>query len=341
MLKRVAAVVAMVATLVLSLAALGLGAGVPAAEAASPGGQRIYFPAGGTSYTLYTSLAPDSPQSYVLGITAGQALYVTKYGSATVEVLDRRGTVLAGPASEQGPWGVIIPETGDYTVTLAGNGAATVTFEIPSAGQPAPVPGQTTRIRFATGATSATFSTSLQAGTPAGYILGLQAGQRIYVTVYGNASASLLNPYGGAVEETSTGAGQWQFPAKSTGDYELILQGSGAVTVMAYVPPLATHQGATRIRFAPGNAGTSFTANLVDGSPARYVLGMLGGQTLYVQVDPEDATVAVTALDGSAVNTIRSGRPGLWIAAGGQTGDYTITIQGQGITGVSIYIPPL
>ncbi len=340
MLKRIVWAIVLSAVLILSTTAFGAGSQAPAALAAPLDGQRINFPLGSTSYTLSSSLAAGVPQSYVLGIGAGQTLYLTLYGGVTAQVLDGQGHSLAGPSGQMGPWGVTVPGTGDYTVTLAGSGAATVVFYIPPLLSPTPWPlpwpTPLTRISFARGASSATFGASLVPGIPAGYLLRLGAGQRMYVNVNGSAAVSLLDPWGRPVQPASSGSGQWQFPLSWSGDYQLTLTGSGPVGVTVYVPPLAPLPAATRIRFAPGNASASLTANL----PARYILRIMGGQTMYIQVADESATVAVTGPYG-AVNTMRSGRPGLWVAAGRYSGDYIISIQGTGTTGLTVYVPPL
>jgi hypothetical protein len=343
MLKRVLLFMAAVAGLV--VAAFGAPAGAQTAQAASADPQRINFPPGTTSYVLSTTLAQGAPQSYLLAIRAGQTLYITENGRAAVQVYDPQDNSLAGPTRGPGPWGVFIPQTGDYTVTLDGAGAVTVIYSIPPIGEgapwPAPVPDHATRISFDRGATSSTFSARLQAGVPARYLLRLSAGQQMYVTVDGNATASLLDPYGGAVKPVTGGSRRWQFHLSWTGDYKLVLQGSGAVTVTLYVPPAASPAGtATRVEFAPGNASTIFSADLVQGRPSRYVLRILAGQTLYVEVvGDENATVSVTGPAGTAVSTVRTGRPGLWVAAARTTGDYTIAISGQGQTWVTVYVP--
>ncbi len=315
----------------------------PGAQAASAYAQRINFPPGSTSYVLSTTLTPGVTQRYVLGIGAGQTLYVTKYGSATLQVWDMYGNTLAGPTAEQGPWGVRIPRTGDYTVALNGSGSVTVVYSIPPIGEGVPGPGPGTRISFARGATSTTFSATLRAGVPASYLLRLSAGQQLYVTLNGNAFVSALDPYGRAVQPVAVRSGTWQFPLGWTGDYRLVLRGGGPVTVTVYAPPLAPAAGeATRIEFAPGNASTTFSTDLVQGRPTRYVLRVQAGQTLYIQVaGDENATVAVTGPYGAAVNTVRTGRPGLWTAAARTSGDYTIAISGQGPVGVTLFVPPL
>ena len=344
MLKRVLLVMAIVAGLL--VAAFGAPAWAQTAQAAAAQPQRINFPPGSTSYVLSTTLEQGVSQSYVLGIGAGQTLYITKNGSAAVQVFDPYGNSLAGPTTEPGPWGTFIPRTGDYTVTLDGSGAVTVVYSIPPLGEgapwPAPAPGHVTRISFAPGATSSTFAARLQVGVPASYLLRLGAGQQLYVTLNGNATAGLFDPYGAAVQSVTCGSGAWQFPLSWTGDYKLVLRGSGAVTVTVYAPPLTPPaRTASRIEFAPGNASTAFSVTLVQGRPSRYVLRILAGQTLYVQVaGDENATVSVAGPGGAPVTTVRTGRPGLWVAPAARTGDYTVAISGQGPAGVTVYVPP-
>jgi hypothetical protein len=232
MLKRTILWVAVVAAL------LGAGFAAPGgAQAAPAAAQRIHFPAGSTSYVLSTTLAPGVPQSYVLGIRAGQTLYITNFGGASVRVYGPYGNWLAGPTTAQGPWGVYIPQSGDYWVTLGGSGAVTIIFAIPAGGAPANPP---VRIRFAPGNASASFSTSLVQGAPNRYVLGIWRGQTLYVQVVGdeNATVSVSGPGGRAVSTVRTGRpGTWMAYAAATGDYVVSIYCQGQVWVTMYVPP--------------------------------------------------------------------------------------------------------
>lgn len=345
MFKRILSVSALVLALILSTLTFGGGAAPRALAApadAPAAAQRISFPPGGTSFTLSTTLTQGVAQSYVLGIGAGQNLYLTLYGSVMAQVFDPVGTSLAGPTGQQGPWGTAATTTGDYTVTLTGSGAATVIFYVPPFALPVPwpqpLPGAATRIWFARGASSATFSASLASGVPSSYLVRVAAGQQMFVTLNGSATASLLDPWGRSLAPAAAAGGQWQFNLPWFGDYQLVLNGTGVVAVTVYVPPLAPAPAtATRIRFLPGNASTTLTATL----PASYVLRIMAGQTLYIQVDDLNAIVSVTGPFGNSLNTVQSGRPGLWVATGWYPGDYTISIQGTGTTGLTVYVPPL
>lgn len=357
MFRRIVSV-SVAAIMVVTLVVFGIGSSVPAAQAQAAA-TRISFAPGATSYVLNTTLVSGTPQNYLLGIRAAQTLWITENGSATVQVFDPLNTSIAGPTSAAGPWGVTVTATGDYTVTLAGAGATTVVFYIPPVWQvsPPPVPntGTLTRIFFARGASSKTFGTNLTSGVPATYILRLGAGQQMYVTINGSATATVLNPWGGPVTGTATGTGQSRFPIQWTGDYRVVLMGSGLVGVTLYVPPLAAPpvvppsplptpvvppvNPLIRIRFAAGASSAAVAANLVSGTSARYVLGMGAGQTLYVQAVPEVTSVTITRSGGAALTTFHSG--GWWYATGGTTGDYIVTVQGAGATTLTFYIPPL
>ena len=62
------------------------------------------------------------------------------------------------------------------------------------------------------------------------------------------------------------------------------------------------------------------------------------GDHQWIHVDPEKAKAGPF---GGTVNTVRAGRPGLWLATGLYSGDYVITIQGTGTTGLTVFVPPL
>ncbi len=96
-------------------------------------GERIRFAAGASSATTEVTLPEGSTVGYILGIGAGQRLFVTVAGDAAFAVYDPSGQLMEpATADEQGRREYVIPSAGDYTVVLRGRGAVTLTTEIPA-----------------------------------------------------------------------------------------------------------------------------------------------------------------------------------------------------------------
>jgi hypothetical protein len=93
--------------------------------------ERISFLPGSTSATRTPNLTPGSPKRYVLGVQEGQRMSITISSDATITILDTEGNPLAPISASQGLYKVLIPQTGDYTVVLAGEGKVTVSIDIP------------------------------------------------------------------------------------------------------------------------------------------------------------------------------------------------------------------
>jgi hypothetical protein len=112
------------------------------------------------------------------------------------------------------------------------------------------------------------------------------------------------------------------------------------VQIVVGTPTVPIPATRTRINFAPGNASTTFTTNLAAGAAQGYVLQVLGGQQLYVSATG-NATVGVLDPSDIPMAIQRAGRPGLWIVGIPVTGDYTVVVYGDGVSTVTIYVPPL
>ncbi len=205
------------------------------------GTQRIIFPSGSDNYTLSTSLAQGVPQTYVLNGQQGQTLYVTRNGAVSVQVLAPDGSTLTDPNVQPGPWAVSLPATGDYSLVLSGAGNVSVSLYAPSLGQTfplaAPLPDTLPRISFLTGDASQTLTVNLNEGIPSAYVLRILAGQTLYVTATGNVTLAVLDPSNLPLTPTTPLPGKWQVTLPQTGDYTLVFLGSGASTVVVYIPP--------------------------------------------------------------------------------------------------------
>lgn len=94
----------------------------------------------------------------------------------------------------------------------------------------------------------------------------------------------------------------------------------------------------TRITFPAGSASATVSPDLTASGPRAYVLKVLAGQHLILSAD-QDLDVQVSGPDGRLLAPFAI-RPQQWEYVVGQTGDQTITLNGEGRPTVTIYVPP-
>ena len=280
-------------------------------------------------------------------------MYITIDGNALMQLYDPNQSPLSGVLPAINPVQISLSQTGTYYIALQGDGPVTMSVYIPAAGGsqtvPAPLPAQRPAIRFPAGATSASFSVNMNAAVPLAYTLNVRAGQQMTVTTNGSATVTLLAPDRATmVPSAAMPTHQWRYPLSQSGDYTLILLGSGPVNVTVSIPalsggPTATAQptpaSSTRIIFAPGTASTKRTVNLTPGQPQAFVLGLQQGQTLYVSTTGS-VSVNIYGPSNTVLTTGQAGFPKRWSAPANQTGDYTFVITGSGSSALEFYVPP-
>ena len=108
---------------------------------------------------------------------------------------------------------------------------------------PAPTPLSTAvpppvRINFPTGSTTFTFTTRLNQGVPERYVLQILASQKMMISTSGNATIEVLDAQNQLLTPTSAEANLWQGTIPETGDYMIVLDGDGLITVTINIPPL-------------------------------------------------------------------------------------------------------
>ena len=96
--------------------------------------ERITFEPGSTVYTLTVNLTRGVAKAYVLTILAQQQMTVTANGDATIVVLDPQNRPVVPVSARLGQWVGVMPQTGDYAIVLQGDGAFTVSINIPPPG---------------------------------------------------------------------------------------------------------------------------------------------------------------------------------------------------------------
>jgi len=201
--------------------------------------ETVRFLAGATVHELPVSFSGSAARGYTLGMGAGQKLYVNWPGNLSAWLVNSAGQALPGVA-DAGAVRFDIPTTANYTLVLQGSGTVNVLLAIPPLGQPeTPAPASTERVRFPAGGTSATLEPTLTRGAPIGYVMGVGAGQRLWVTApVGDMGFWVLDPGGKTlspiVPQTARSA---EYAIPRTGDYTLVVNGEGPVQVVVDIPP--------------------------------------------------------------------------------------------------------
>jgi hypothetical protein len=200
--------------------------------------ENVRFAAGATVHELPVNFTDGAVRGYRLGIGVGQTLYVSGPENMQTWLLYPTGHPLPG-VTNAGATRFVIPATANYTLILQGKDSANILLAIPPLGPPETVsPTSTERLRFATGATSATLEATLSRGAPVGYILGIGAGQRLWVTAtLGDTGFWLLDPEGKTLSPLNRTTRVGEFGIPRTGDYTLVLDGDGPVQVVVEIPP--------------------------------------------------------------------------------------------------------
>lgn len=198
----------------------------------------VEFLPNATVHELRVNLADGLARGYRLSIAGGQKLYVTAPSTFALLLRDPLGQLVTG-RSDAGASRFDIPSTGTYVLIVQGSGSADILLAIPPLSDPETAsPTSSERVRFAAGATSATLEASLSRGALAGYILGIGAGQRLWVTAtLGDVGFWLLDPEGKTLSPLSRTTRVGEFAIPRTGDYTLVLDGDGAVQVVVEIPP--------------------------------------------------------------------------------------------------------
>jgi hypothetical protein len=210
--------------------------GLPPADSGSA--QPIRFAPGATADLIRADLGADPEHAYWLEVAGGQTVYITAAGGVEARMVDSSGRSLSS-VQNLGATRFEIPSTDVYTLLLRGNRPTDVLIYIPPLRNPAGTPqaAGTERVRFATGTTGATLERRVQERLPQGYLLGISAGQRLFVGLEGNADFTLLDAQGRLLTPIGVDAmGRTEYVIPFNGDYTVVVQGSGEIELAVEIP---------------------------------------------------------------------------------------------------------
>lgn len=316
---------------------------------------RLTIPPGENSTTITTTLSVGAPQGFVLRVQQDHRIFVVSSSdTVTVTLLDPSNQPInVDHAAESDLWSAGISNTGDYTLVIAGQGNVSLTVYVsaPEQNPPGPItpPSKTTQINLPSGNASTTFSTTLTALQTQGYMLRLQKGQQLYIIASGNASVGVLDPNGSALAvDHPAKSSIWSITIPETGNYTVVLSGTGSTTVTVFSPPLATTPSPrpvptplklTNVTIPKGENGVAFTVTLQSKQPLGYVVQVTKGEQLNVSAT-NGVAVGFLGPDGSAVKADHSSGSEIWSLSAPSTGGYTIVLSGSGSTTLTITLLP-
>ncbi|MBX2999747.1 MAG: hypothetical protein KF893_14605 [Caldilineaceae bacterium] len=200
--------------------------------------QPIRFAPGATADLIRADLGVDPELAYWLEVAGGQTVYITAQGGVDAQMVDSSGRALSA-VQNLGAFRFEIPSTEVYTLVLSGNRPTDVLVYIPPLRNPAgtPQPAGTERVRFAAGTTSARLERTVQERLPQGYLLGISAGQRLFVDLTGNADFILLDSQARLLTPIGVDAmGRAEYVIPYNGDYTVVVQGSGEIELGVEIP---------------------------------------------------------------------------------------------------------
>jgi hypothetical protein len=199
------------------------------------------------------------------------------------------------------------------------------------------------RIQFAAGSDTATVSGNVAPGTTATFVLRASAGQTMHVLVEPDDFAALTTILGPAGDVVGAGHTAASADLRDTGDYVVEIGNTGTtsdftltVTIPATGDPGTSNPATTsppsanpwRIEFAPGTDSATVRRSIAPGANADFLFRASAGQTVYVEVGPEDFD-ARTFIWGEGElangdNTVSATLP--------ESGDYVLGVDNTGTT---------
>jgi hypothetical protein len=246
------------------------------------------------------------------------------------------------PGTYRGNWMLSTPA--GLLFGLGGSGRFYVQIVVPGSTTPTPIP-TAERITFQAGQTSASRSFQLVPGQPKVYVLRALAGQEMWIYLTRPVSSLTVQaPNGAALTPLYTdGANtRWRFALPATGDYRIVLHGSGSNTITVEIPSAnPTPLPPTRITFPPGGTSATVSMTLQPGQARVYVLGASAGQQMYLYLTSPVSRVTVYAPRGGVVYPtsidVTQTQYTYYLSA---SGDWRIELLGSGPNSMTVVIPP-
>jgi hypothetical protein len=295
--------------------------------------ERIRFQPGTTGAYVNGVIGGGQFNSYVLYAAASQTMTLTlDNGSLTVVSPSGqplvRGDVTADPIRY---FNQVLPETGDYRVTVSAPAEApvanyTLGISITGSltGNDAPQ-----RVRFAAGGTSAQVTGQLGPGQTDTYVLGAFAGQTMAASAP-NTYVTIISPSGVVLAASQPNTATLVLP--ESGDYFVQFSTVGGAPALNYVATFSitgTPSRTTtteRIQFQTGATGAQVFGQVAGGQDNRYVLFAFAGQTMQISVDNGTLTVVSPSGQPLVRGTVTSNPVRNFAQVLPETGDYQVYV---------------
>lgn len=331
--------------------------------APTPTPQRIHFSPGSTSASVSGKLAAGGSDRWVLAAQARQVMSVRldpADGQAILIIWGVDGTVLISDHADATSWSGPLPQTQDYLISVRNitQQALDYTLQVTIPPLPAPTPApqpSVKRIVFAAGATTAAERGAVSPGKFNRYVVRVMARQTMSVRVApaipgaGPCALAIWGADGTVLISDHADASSWSGPIPSTQDYYIDVRGgpnSSAYLLQITIPPLARptaipQPAAKRIRFGAGQTSASQKGQLAPGASAYYVLRVMAGQVMSVDVLPDGVSAGQPVLtiwgaDGTVLISDHAGAES-WSGPVPSNQDYYIGVRNDG-AGIAPYV---
>jgi hypothetical protein len=309
--------------------------GTPAATTGTSDTQGLVTGTPGAGYPVATN-TPST--GYPVDTNTPGATATTSGGVAT-----QVGAPTANPIGSEEPYDTPAPTTGG-TANPGGLATATTAPAVNSIA----IPAQAQAIQFPANATSYAVTTDLAQGGTKAYQIQANAGQRIYITIDGNAVMQVYGPGENAITGVVAAINPVKVPLSQAGNYTIALQGTGPVVMSVYIPAANANQNVaapvpsqlTPIQFQSGATSASFNVNTTAGTPLAYTLNVQPGQQMTVTTNG-NATVTLLAPDKVTMIPSAQMPTHEWLYTLNQGGNYTLVLLGNGPVTVTVGIPAL
>lgn len=272
--------------------------------------ERIIFGEGDTAATVQSDLAANHTRDYVLTVEKGQLMDVsfeTPDTNVQLIIYGADGAVLKSGMSEGAFFRGTVPSTQDYIIDVRAGSqpvSTTMTVLVPE------------RITFATGATSAVVEGQLDAQSTHHYVINVAKDQLMEVSA-GPQEDLRLVIYGadGTVLKSGMGGGAF-FRGTVPSRQDYIIDVTAGAQPANYTMSVLIPE---RITFEAGATSAEVSGSLDATSSHTYVINAQAGQTMQVDVTPNDAVqTSIYGVDGSVMKSGMGGGPDF-------TGDLTIS----------------